>query len=118
MLNISIPSEYEPFIERELAAGNYASPDQLVAEAISRFQQERELREMIRAGIKQLDRGEGIDAEVVFQQLCAYQRDLEKFKAESRGAMDEIEQGRTKPLDVAALKSRVRQKLAEQGITE
>ena len=71
MLNISVPSEYEPFIERELAAGNYASPDQLVAAALSRFQEERELREKIQAGIEQLDRGERIDAEIVFQQLRA-----------------------------------------------
>jgi antitoxin ParD1/3/4 len=71
MLNISIPSQYEPFIQRELAAGNYASPDDLVADALYQFQQERELRERIRAGIEQLDRGEGIDADVAFAELRA-----------------------------------------------
>jgi antitoxin ParD1/3/4 len=71
VLNISVPSEYEPFIQRELAAGNYASPDELVADALSQFQQERELREKIRAGIEQLDRGERIDSDVVFNELRA-----------------------------------------------
>jgi antitoxin ParD1/3/4 len=71
MLNVSVPSEYEPFIQRELAAGNYASPDDLVADALCRFQEERELREKIRAGIEQLDRGERIDADVVFKELRA-----------------------------------------------
>jgi Arc/MetJ-type ribon-helix-helix transcriptional regulator len=118
MLNVSVPPEYELFIQREMDAGNYASPDELVADALSRLQQERYLREKIRAGIEQLDRGERLDDDEVSQRLRAYQRDLAKFNEESRGAMEEIEQGRTKPLDVAALKSRVRQLLAEQGIAE
>jgi hypothetical protein len=59
-----------------------------------------------------------ITPEEAVEAFRAYQRDLTKFKRESQAAMDEVEQGRTKPLDALALKDRVRQQLAEQGIKD
>lgn len=61
----TIPPEFRQFVEQELASGRYRSADELVSEGL-RLVQERErrrneLREKIRIGLDQLDRGEGIE---------------------------------------------------------
>jgi putative addiction module CopG family antidote len=68
MLN-KLPADLEQFMEQELAAGKYASREELVAEAV-RLLREREhrvneLREEILPALERLDRGEGepLDAE-------------------------------------------------------
>jgi hypothetical protein len=48
----------------------------------------------------------------------AYQRDLEKLKEELRPALEEFERGEGGPIDWDELKARVRQRLAEEGITD
>ena len=60
-----IPAEFQPFVSDAVASGRYRSEDELIAAAL-RLLEERErrltaLREDIRIGIDELDRGEGID---------------------------------------------------------
>ncbi len=60
-------SQLHHLIESELAAGEYASADELLLEAVQllaeRNQRRRELRQEIQIGRDQLDRGEGIELE-------------------------------------------------------
>ena len=64
-----LPADLEQFMEQELAAGKYASREELVAEAVrllrKRERRVKELREEILPALERLDRGEGepLDAE-------------------------------------------------------
>jgi putative addiction module CopG family antidote len=61
MLN-GLPADLEQFMEQELAAGKYASGEELVAEAVrllrERERRVKELREEILPALERLDRGE------------------------------------------------------------
>jgi putative addiction module CopG family antidote len=61
MLN-GLPADLEQFMEQELAAGKYASREELVAEAVrllrERERRVKELREEILPALERLDRGE------------------------------------------------------------
>ena len=63
-MQISLPPELEKFVEEEVRAGEYATPDDVVEDALQLLRHlpawtEEELRREIAVGIKQLDRGEG-----------------------------------------------------------
>jgi putative addiction module CopG family antidote len=64
-----LPVDLEQFIEQELAAGKYASKEELIAEAVrllcERERRVKELRDEIFPALERLDRGEGepLDAE-------------------------------------------------------
>lgn len=61
----TIPPEFRQFVEQELASGRYRSADELVSEGLrlvrERERRRKELREKVRIGLDQLDRGEGIE---------------------------------------------------------
>ncbi len=61
----TIPPEFTQFVEQEVASGRYRSAEELVSEGL-RLIQERErrrngLREKVKIGLDQLDRGEGTE---------------------------------------------------------
>ncbi len=60
-------SQLQDLIQSELAAGQYASADELLLEAVRLLaehnRRRRELRQEIQIGRDQLDRGEGIELE-------------------------------------------------------
>ena len=58
MINISIPSTFEAFVQDAVESGRYESAAALVAEAISLLEQRDRLARAARAGFEQLDRGE------------------------------------------------------------
>jgi antitoxin ParD1/3/4 len=68
MLN-GLPPDLEQFMKQELAAGKYASREELVAEAVRLLREckrrVKELREEILPALERLDHGEGepLDAE-------------------------------------------------------
>lgn len=47
-----------------------------------------------------------------------YQQDLDRFRKETESALEESARGESKPLDVDALKDRVVERLAEEGVTD
>ncbi|HAA28914.1 MAG TPA: type II toxin-antitoxin system ParD family antitoxin [Cyanobacteria bacterium UBA8553] len=76
-MNISLTPEQEQFIQEKINSGKYETADELITEAF-RLLEERdkhyekwveETRKKVAVGIAQLDRGEGIDGEEVFQEL-------------------------------------------------
>ncbi len=64
-----LPADLEQFVHESVAKGNFATEAALLAEAVRLLQQREDLRREVQAGIDELDRGEGIPAEVVFGEL-------------------------------------------------
>lgn len=76
-MEISLSPEFKQFIEGQVALGAYATPSEVVGDALRLLQlhdREREtlvgdLRQKIAVGIEQLDRGETVEAGEVFSEL-------------------------------------------------
>ena len=84
-MKIFLNREARKFIEEQVESGRYSSPSDVMGEALrllsekERIRTKRfaELKEKIRVGIEELDRGEGIDGEEVFAELEEETRQLE-----------------------------------------
>jgi antitoxin ParD1/3/4 len=77
-MNLTIKPELESFIQKEILAGKYTSPDEVIEAALnllehanSRDSLAQELGEKIDVAIAQLDRGEGLNGEEVIANLRA-----------------------------------------------
>ncbi|HYX18031.1 MAG TPA: type II toxin-antitoxin system ParD family antitoxin [Nostoc sp.] len=76
-MNIQIKPELEQIIQAQIATGRYANPEEVISKALKLLsewekgyqQWVEETREKVEVAIEQLDRGEGIDGEVVVEQL-------------------------------------------------
>ncbi len=76
-MNIQIKPELEQIIQAQIATGRYSNPEEVISKALKllleweKGYQEwvEETREKVEVAIDQLDRGEGIDGEVVVEQL-------------------------------------------------
>ena len=68
-MNAEIPSNLTPFVKRLISQGRYADPNAVVAESIRLLESQEELRRDVREGFAQLDAGQGIDAEAVYQRV-------------------------------------------------
>jgi antitoxin ParD1/3/4 len=76
-MDVSLTPELEAFVHSQVKSGKYASATDVILAGI-RLLEEREhiykgrfeeLRREVLVGVEQLDRGEVMDGEVVFQQL-------------------------------------------------
>ena len=76
-MNIQIKPELEQIIQAQIATGRYANPEDVISKALTLLlewekgyqQWVEETREKVDVAIGQLDKGEGIDADVVIEQL-------------------------------------------------
>lgn len=76
-MNIQLKPELEQIIEAQIATGRYANPEEVIGKALKllsewekgREQWVEETRHKVEVAIEQLDRGEGIDGEVVVERL-------------------------------------------------
>ena len=76
-MNIQIQPELEQIIEAQIATGRYANPEEVISKALKLLLQWEkgyqnwvaETREKVDVAIEQLDRGEGLEGEVVIEQL-------------------------------------------------
>ena len=77
LMNITLKPEQEKFLQEKLKSGKYNTIDEVVIEAF-RLLEERdshyekwleETRKKVAVGIEQLERGEGIDSEIVIAKL-------------------------------------------------
>ena len=86
-MNVSLTPELEQYINEQVKSGKYASVSEIIGEALrllwerDRIRDARlaELKEKIRVGIEELDRGEGIDGEEVFAEL---EEDIQRIEAQ------------------------------------
>ena len=77
-MNLTLKPELENFIQQEILAGKYTSPDEAIEAALNLLQSQNlterlatELRSQIDSAVAQLDRGEGLDGESTIANLRA-----------------------------------------------
>jgi antitoxin ParD1/3/4 len=76
-MNIQIKPELEQIIQAQIATGRYTNPEDVISKALKLLLEwdkgyqnwVEETREKVDIAIEQLDRGEGIDGDVVISQL-------------------------------------------------
>ncbi|GAX38066.1 ribbon-helix-helix domain-containing protein [Nodularia sp. NIES-3585] len=76
-MNIQIKPELEQIIQAQIATGRYANPEDVISKALTLLlewekgyqQWVEETRQKVDVAIGQLDKGEGIEADVVIEQL-------------------------------------------------
>jgi len=84
-MNVSLTPELEQFIAEQVAAGRYRSASEAVRAGIRMLEdqvRERDakllvLRKAVEQGVIELDRGEGLDGEQVFDAILARLSDAE-----------------------------------------
>jgi antitoxin ParD1/3/4 len=82
-MNISLNADQELFIQEQIARGNYQSADELIDSALKALAQKQreynvwmqDVRVKVDAAAASLERGEGLDGEVVVNQI------LNRFQA-------------------------------------
>ena len=88
-MNVQLPPDLETFVESEIQAGHYSTPNDVIREAL-RLLEERdhilqdrreEFRRMIEEGAESLDRGEFFDGEEVVAELDAMLEERERSGA-------------------------------------
>ncbi|MEA5599798.1 ribbon-helix-helix domain-containing protein [Nostoc sp. UHCC 0252] len=87
-MNIQIKPELEQIIQAQIATGRYSNPEEVISKALKLLlecekgyqQWVEETREKVEVAIDQLDRGEGIDGEVVVEQLRGKLRKAREFQ--------------------------------------
>jgi antitoxin ParD1/3/4 len=87
LMNLTLKPELENFIQQEILAGKYSSPDEAIEAALNLLQSQNstdrlaaELREQIDSAAAQLDRGEGLDGESVIANLRAKLRTAKEVR--------------------------------------
>ena len=76
-MNIQIKPELEQIIEAQIATGRYTNPEDVISKALKLLLEwdkgyqnwVEETRKKVDVAIEQLDRGEGIDGDIVISQL-------------------------------------------------
>ena len=76
-MNIQIKPELEQIIQAQIATGRYTNPEDVISKALKLLLEwdkgyqnwVEETREKVDIAIEQLDRGEGIDGDIVISQL-------------------------------------------------
>jgi antitoxin ParD1/3/4 len=73
---LHLAKELEAKIDAKVRSGAYRSADDVIREGLGLIDAREELRQAIAAGAAQLDRGEGIPGEQVFEELRARSQEL------------------------------------------
>ncbi len=76
-MNIRLKPEDEQFIQGQIAKGKYENPEQVISKALKLLDEwekdyqkwVEETRQKVEVAVEQLERGEGIDGEVVVERL-------------------------------------------------
>jgi antitoxin ParD1/3/4 len=77
IMNIKLKPEEEKFIQTQIAVGKYENPEAVISQALKLLGEwekgyqnwVEETRQKVEFAVEQLDRGEGIDGEVVVERL-------------------------------------------------
>lgn len=68
-MNVTISGDAEQIVREELGRGHYDSAQEVVREGLRLLHERSALNEKIEEGLAELDRGEGIPGEQVFEAL-------------------------------------------------
>jgi len=87
-MNVSIPAEFQEFVDDVIRSGNFHSEAEVVSEGLRLLRKREQVRRDVNAGIEQLDRGEytEYDEDSLPQFLADVQsRQRERFAKKSAG---------------------------------
>lgn len=70
-MNLNLPVEANDFVQALIAQGRYQNEEEAVVDGIRLLMGREKLREEIRVGIDQLDRGQSSNEETVFAEVDA-----------------------------------------------
>ncbi|MCC9609535.1 type II toxin-antitoxin system ParD family antitoxin [Blastopirellula sp. JC732] len=70
-MNLSLPTEFDDFIQSLVKQGRFSSAEEAVAAGIRLLQTQESLRQEIAKGARQLDAGEAFDEDEVFAEVKA-----------------------------------------------
>ena len=76
-MSTDIPSDFGATVKKLIADGKFQDESEVIAEGIRLVVAREQLHADIQAGIDQLDRGEGIDAEEVYAEARRRIKDIE-----------------------------------------
>jgi antitoxin ParD1/3/4 len=76
-MNVILPAELQQFVANQVASGEFESPTDVVCQGLALLRERRDsqqqqlesLQAKIREGLEQLERGEAIPGEQVFEEL-------------------------------------------------
>jgi antitoxin ParD1/3/4 len=85
-MNVSLTPELARFVEGQVRGGLYSTASEVVREGLRilaeretlRELRRQELRKQVQAGLDELDRGEGLDGDVVFDEIERHLDEIEK----------------------------------------
>lgn len=66
---VQITGDQERVVLELVSSGEYADESHVIEEALTALKARRKLRDALQGGLDELDRGEGVPAEVVFREL-------------------------------------------------
>ena len=81
-MNVELPSEVNDFVQQLLVAGRFASEREAAVEAFRLLKSREQLRADIAKGFRQVDDGEWVDGETLFEEL---DRDIDAIEEAQRG---------------------------------
>lgn len=87
-MNIQLKPELEKIIEAQIATGRYSNPEEVISKALKLLldweqgyqQWVEETKQKVEVAIEQLDRGEGIEGEVVIERLRSKLRQAKEIQ--------------------------------------
>lgn len=68
-MNVELPNDLQAFAEGLVASGRFSSVDEVLSEGVRLLASQERLRQEVRLGIEQADRGEFVDHDTVFAHL-------------------------------------------------
>ncbi|REK23533.1 MAG: CopG family transcriptional regulator [Planctomycetota bacterium] len=77
-MSLDLPADLSEFVERMIASGSYRDENELLVEGLRLLRTREQLRSDVDAGVRQLEAGEGIDGEEVFDRLLNRAHQIER----------------------------------------
>jgi len=84
-MSVEITPELEGLVQSIFQTGNYPDENAVLGEALRLLEKRERLRREVNAGIRQLEQGQGIDGEEVFERLEGKARAIEGRDAVQNG---------------------------------
>ncbi len=79
---VNLPQEMDQFVKELVLSGQFSSEEAVITESLRVFMSHEQLRSDVAKGFRQIDEGNWIDGDVMFDQLHAM---IDDIGAEKRG---------------------------------
>jgi putative addiction module CopG family antidote len=81
-VNINLPQDVHEFVQGLVVAGQFSSEEEVITTSLRLFMSREQLRSDVAKGFKQIDEGNWIDGDAIFDELNAV---VGAIEAENRG---------------------------------